>query len=102
MTVSLQSLTCERPSPLTKAPNAMSASIHTGIEWCWLRRWRVLAAGLILLLLGGFVVRNYISTSPSSHPARRGDPRLDYAGPFRNIHPSIRYVGDARCTDCHE
>ena len=29
------------------------------------------------------------------------DPRLSYAGPFLNIHPDIRYVGDAMCIDCH-
>jgi hypothetical protein len=27
---------------------------------------------------------------------------LDYAGPFQNVHPSVHYVGDARCADCHE
>ena len=81
----------------------MSASIPTGIKWGWLRRWWVLAAGLILLLLGGFVVRNNTPPSPSPSPTlRRGDPRLDYAGPFQNIHPEVRYVGDARCADCHD
>src|SRR5207248_7447110 len=29
------------------------------------------------------------------------DPRLVYAGPFRNVRPDVRYVGDARCADCH-
>jgi hypothetical protein len=29
------------------------------------------------------------------------DPRLSYAGPFRNIQPKIQYVGDAKCADCH-
>jgi Flp pilus assembly protein TadD len=29
------------------------------------------------------------------------DPRLSYDGPFQNVHPSVRYVGDARCAECH-
>jgi hypothetical protein len=38
---------------------------------------------------------------PQSEPAPVGDPRLDYAGPFRNVAPSVRYVAEARCADCH-
>jgi hypothetical protein len=29
------------------------------------------------------------------------DPRLSYTGPFQNIHPDVKYVGDARCNSCH-
>jgi predicted CXXCH cytochrome family protein len=29
------------------------------------------------------------------------DPRLTYDGPFRNVHPSVGYVGDAKCAECH-
>lgn len=29
------------------------------------------------------------------------DPRLAYDGPFQNVHPSVRYVGDAKCAECH-
>jgi predicted CXXCH cytochrome family protein len=29
------------------------------------------------------------------------DPRLAYAGPYRNVHPAVRYVGDAACAECH-
>jgi tetratricopeptide (TPR) repeat protein len=29
------------------------------------------------------------------------DPRLTYTGPFRNIHPDVKYTGDDACTDCH-
>src|SRR5579884_716822 len=31
----------------------------------------------------------------------RVDPRLHYEGPYRNIHPDIRYVGDGSCLSCH-
>jgi hypothetical protein len=29
------------------------------------------------------------------------DPRLTYAGPYRNVHPDVPYVGDAECAPCH-
>ena len=29
------------------------------------------------------------------------DPRLTYTGPYRNIHPSVNYVGDSACVGCH-
>ncbi len=50
----------------------------------------VLAAGLSLAL----VFRPFSPASPR-------DPRRDYAGPFRNIAPSVRYVADDRCAACH-
>src|SRR5262249_18998510 len=30
------------------------------------------------------------------------DPRLSYARLYPNVHPDVPYVGDARCTSCHE
>jgi predicted CXXCH cytochrome family protein len=29
------------------------------------------------------------------------DPRLTHQTPFRNVHPSVKYVGDAACAACH-
>lgn len=29
------------------------------------------------------------------------DPRIRYRGPYENLHPSVKYVGDAACVDCH-
>ncbi len=29
------------------------------------------------------------------------DARLAYQGPYRNVHPDVKYVGDAACTNCH-
>lgn len=29
------------------------------------------------------------------------DPRLTYSGPFLNVRPDVRYVGDAACAGCH-
>jgi hypothetical protein len=52
------------------------------------------ALGLVWLLLPGLPPPDRPRTAPP-------DPRLAYAGPFRNVHPSVRYVPDARCADCH-
>jgi hypothetical protein len=30
------------------------------------------------------------------------DPRLAYNGPFHNIHPDVKYVGDGACISCHK
>src|SRR5581483_8492798 len=34
-------------------------------------------------------------------PKDTTDPRRAYDGPYRNIDPDIRYVGDAACAGCH-
>ena len=39
---------------------------------------------------------------PAAEGAFPPDPRLTYDGPFRNIHPDVQYVGDARCAECHD
>jgi hypothetical protein len=81
----------------------MATSAHPGVAW--VRHWRrgVLAAGVGLFLLGGLALwKRGSGTLPSSFAARPGDPRLEYAGPFQNIHPDVRYVGDAQCAGCHE
>jgi Flp pilus assembly protein TadD len=64
---------------------------------------------LLLLGLGAVAAwmahRRLVTLSPchlvtlSSEP--EADPRRTYTGPYRNIDPDVRYVGDARCADCH-
>jgi Flp pilus assembly protein TadD len=69
-----------------------------------------LVAGLAMLVgLGGVGVwlarRLAAPAHPSSfilHPSVDNDPRRAYAGPYRNIHPDVRYVGDRACAECHE
>lgn len=82
----------------------MPTSAHLGVTW--VRYWRrgLIAAGVILLLLlGGFALwKRDSGPRLSSVGPRSGDPRLEYAGPFQNIHPEVRYVGDARCAECHD
>lgn len=45
-------------------------------------------------------------TGPSESPTgasleQPADPRLTYSTHFQNIHPSVKYVGDAACEGCH-
>ncbi len=67
----------------------------------------VCVAGLALLAgVAALVARRapWRTGGPPGRPADAGepDPRLSYAGPYRNVHPAVRYVGDAVCTGCHE
>src|SRR6516165_8314448 len=68
--------------------------------------------GLLLALLalaaaagGGwyaFVRTDPAAPDPGREPeAPSPDPRLTFPTPYRNIHPSLRYVGDAACAGCH-
>src|SRR6516225_6517775 len=72
-------------------------------------RGRFLFSGSILLfgLLGGgvWLASRLLRETPSSPPipaSESPDPRLAYAGPYRNVHPNVRYVGDDSCVDCHK
>jgi Flp pilus assembly protein TadD len=67
----------------------------------------VLLGGVLLLLLGAglwAVCSWYRPTSANETPLSSipEDPRLTYAGPFENIHPDVAYVGDAKCSTCHQ
>src|SRR5262245_5442921 len=63
---------------------------------------------LIYLLLGGafgIAVIGYIiwrQSQPPGTPGSSDDPRVQYAGPYSNVHPDVKYVGDAACADCHD
>jgi predicted CXXCH cytochrome family protein len=67
-----------------------------------------LAVGLLLTALGigGVWWARRSAVQEAMHPATASadsaDPRRTYAGPYRNIHPDIRYVGDGACAGCHE
>ncbi len=65
-----------------------------------------LAVGLLFLVLAGSIiwfVREKLSTEPAAAPAEtaRTDPRVSYTGPFHNVHPDVKYVGDTVCSQCH-
>jgi predicted CXXCH cytochrome family protein len=67
----------------------------------------VLIAGLVLLAglgaVGAWLLRRSAQNSSSSSlpSPSEPDPRRTYTGPYRNIDPGVRYVGDARCAECH-
>jgi tetratricopeptide (TPR) repeat protein len=72
----------------------------------------LLPAGVLLGVLGAVTWAGYVwwggeAAGPgpeSQRPPVGGppeDPRLAYAGPYRNVRPGVRYVGDAACAGCH-
>ncbi len=57
-----------------------------------------------VVLLGWLFLRPRPGMSDAPEPVERHlppDPRLAYDGPYRNVHPDAKYVGDAACADCH-
>jgi predicted CXXCH cytochrome family protein len=68
-------------------------------------------SGLLFILLSVCFAGWYLffRTEPDSTVAVQSesieplpDPRLTYETPFRNVHPSAKYVGDAACANCHK
>jgi hypothetical protein len=72
------------------------------------RRPALLAAVLVLLTAVGLAGLRLSRRPPSppadssAEPAAPADPRRAYDGPYRNIDPDVRYVGDAACAGCHD
>jgi hypothetical protein len=66
-------------------------------------RWRIAGALLAASAVAAAVVWVFVWLGRSSlpPPAQPEDPRVTYGGPYLNVHPEVRYVGDDRCTDCH-
>src|SRR5258706_15334916 len=65
-------------------------------------RW-LLAGACVAAVIGAVIIYAPGSTPPGppSRSAPAPDPRLVYTGPYLNIHPDVKYVGDAACADCH-
>jgi hypothetical protein len=68
--------------------------------------WLAVAAGVVLLLGGGYWAVHYWRSRANKPGVARipppDDPRLTYDGPFQNVRPDVAYVGSTRCADCHE
>ncbi len=65
---------------------------------------RLLALTAAALLAGGGVVCFLLLRAAPRDPDGAHappDPRRQYAGPFRNVAPEVRYVPDAQCKECH-
>jgi hypothetical protein len=64
--------------------------------------WRKPLRSLVSLsLLTAIVLTLYLAVFRGQPRVLPQDPRLNYAGPFRNVHPAVRYVSEERCADCH-
>ena len=85
------------PSPLQQ--NALQPRAGRGAAWAVLA---LAAAGAVVWAGSRWLCRD------SAAPRARGenppppDPRLVYKGPYRNVHPGVKYVGDAACAGCHK
>src|SRR4051794_31754855 len=66
------------------------------------RRIIVAAAIGLAAIAAGLLWFFFPTQPPRGTGLKRPDPRLEYTGPFRNIHPGVRYVDEARCARCHE
>jgi tetratricopeptide (TPR) repeat protein len=75
-----------------------------------LRAWAVVAGVVLVPALAGVGVwaalhwRGLAAGPGNEAPGadRPEDPRLAYAGPFRNIRPEVAFVGDDKCAECHQ
>jgi hypothetical protein len=68
--------------------------------------WAAAATVLALLTVGLWLWFAPARRQPPADPPEptggaAEDPRLAYAGPFRNVRPDVKYVGSAACADCH-
>src|SRR5260370_15391299 len=68
-------------------------------------RW-IIALAAISVVAGTacwyFLFSNLRERPPAPPGAKpNSDPRLAYAGPYKNVHPDVKAVGDAVCNSCH-
>ena len=59
----------------------------------------------VVAVLGFAAVAVYVAFFRKANDPPGGpppDPRVTYAGPFRNVHPDVHYVTDQQCVECHQ
>ena len=69
----------------------------------WLAWLGVLVLAGSLAWVGQRWLRREAPADPTSSPRLpvSPDPRHTYAGPFKNVRPEVKYIGDAACAGCH-
>jgi len=88
-------MAAELPKPNRSEPPARLSVLRLGIY--------ALVAGLAVAAVFG-IYRAFFRGEQSRRPGPQfalRDPRIDYAGPFLNVNPSVQYVPDERCAECH-
>ena len=76
----------------------MSQSFAAG-RWLILAGCLIAPAAIILLIWAPW--RKPPVLPPADPPHHAPDPRLTYQGPYLNVRPDVKYVGDSVCAECH-
>jgi Flp pilus assembly protein TadD len=82
---------------------SMDQSPPTAEQLAALRRTRArrLVAGLLIGCALVLAIYWFNRPQDPAAVATDDDPRLTFSTPYRNVHPDVKYVGDAACTRCH-
>src|SRR5438105_4152666 len=78
-----------------EAPNARVLHSPAWRKARWLVGAGIIGAFAVVLYLAFF--HNWGHLGPDTSR----DPRVDYSGPFLNVNPTVEYVADERCAQCH-
>ncbi len=95
----------DQPAPADSTSSAARPPVRPSNRV--LRRTGIGILALLSLFFGGywFILRHQPSPDHTEDPPTANrfppDPRLAYSGPFRNVHPEVKYVGDGECMECH-
>src|SRR5262245_19203904 len=66
------------------------------------RHWMILALSISLGVAALLIGRNWLRKGEARHNRHEpADPRLTHRTPYKNVHPSVKYVGDQVCAECH-
>lgn len=76
---------------------------YSGAEHWRMPRIVLIALGtLVLGAFGAFLAFRFLPLSSVKRPNNQdSDPILTFSSPFRNTKPGVKFVGDAKCAECH-